>query len=106
MNSPAIAVIGDGKMGRTIAEMVGRVEMLKVRTDLPPGKVRSLDLSALLYKDTQPHYSIKNELTPTAKTLQSAVLLNDLLDKKLLAATYDAVHFDAVDQVLRPLFDV
>ena len=88
---------------RTIAEMVGRVEMLKVRTDLPPGKVRSLDLSALLYKDTQPHFSMKNELSTAKITLQSTVLLNGLLDKKLLAAAYDAVHFAQPFQGASPI---
>jgi glutamate synthase (NADPH) large chain len=36
---------------RTVQEMVGKVERLKLSKDLPEGKSRKLDLSALLYKD-------------------------------------------------------
>jgi len=73
--------------------MVGRVEMLKMRSDLPPGKARLLDLSALLYKDTQPHYSLKNDPKPALTVRQSDILLDGLLDKKLLAESYEALHF-------------
>ncbi len=88
---------------RTVADMVGRVEMLKVRNDLPPGEVRSLDLSALLYKDTQPHFSIKREAAPDAVSLQSDMLLTGILDKKLLAESYDALHFAQPFQSSSPI---
>ena len=88
---------------RTIADMVGCVEMLKVRSDLPPGKVRSLDLSALLYKETQPHFSRKDAFTPAVVSRQSDVLLEGLLDKKLLATAYDALHYARPFQATSPI---
>ena len=78
---------------RTVADMVGCVEMLKVRRDLPPGKTRLLDLSAILYKDTQPHFSTRAALAPKAVARQSEVLLAGVLDKQLLLAAHEQLHY-------------
>lgn len=40
---------------RTINEMVGQSQLLKVRTDLQHWKLRNLDLSPVLYQETVPH---------------------------------------------------
>jgi glutamate synthase (NADPH/NADH) large chain len=65
---------------RTVTEMVGRVEMLRERSDLPAGKARRLDLSALLYKETTPVYY---EPEKTADTRPSDHLLKNRLDYKI-----------------------
>ena len=90
---------------RTVSDMVGHVEMLKVRNDLPPGKARSLDLNALLYKETQPHFSTKDGIFTPVSSRQSEVLLEGLLDKKLLAEAYDALHFAQPFQSTSPIYN-
>lgn len=61
--------------------MVGRVEMLRERNDLPPGKAHRLDLRALLYKETAP---ASEESTPaTSNSLSSDSLHAGRLDSKL-----------------------
>ena len=67
---------------RTVEEMVGRVEMLRERNDLPPGKVQRLDLRALLYKETAPAY-FDESMPATATTLSSDSLLAGRLDSKI-----------------------
>ncbi len=88
---------------RTVNEMVGCVEMLKMRSDLPTGKVRLLDLSALLYKETQPHFSTKDGLFTPVSARQSEVLLEGLLDKTLLEEAYDALHYAQPFQSTSPI---
>ncbi|MCC6412322.1 MAG: glutamate synthase large subunit, partial [Saprospiraceae bacterium] len=65
---------------RTVAEMTGQVEMLRVRSDLPAGKVRKIDLSALLFKETEPVYADEGH----AGDLSSQHLLSGRLDQTIM----------------------
>ncbi len=69
---------------RTVAEMVGRVEMLRERRDLPPGKARRIDLQPLLFKQTAPAAPPAMD-RPLAGQRASDQLLTDRLDAKISA---------------------
>jgi glutamate synthase (NADPH/NADH) large chain len=68
----------------TIDEMVGRVEMLKKRGDIAPGKARLLDLSPLLFKETLPLYHPQPISRADQPNQNSNTLLDGLLDHRLI----------------------
>ncbi len=74
---------------RRVDEMVGRVEMLRERHDLPPGKARLLDLSALLHKETAPVYFDAQKAPHPARASDS--LLNERLDLTLARLAAQAI---------------
>ena len=63
---------------RTINEMVGKVEMLKVKKELKHWKYKAVDLSPLLYKETA------DETVGQYKTVEQDHGLTDILDRKLI----------------------
>jgi glutamate synthase (NADPH) large chain len=64
---------------RTINEMVGRVEMLRLKKDIENWKYRTLDLSPILYKQAL------DDTTATIKTLEQDHGIAHVLDRKLIA---------------------
>ncbi|MCK6694142.1 MAG: glutamate synthase large subunit, partial [Thermoanaerobaculia bacterium] len=85
---------------RTVAEMVGRTEMLRERSDLPPGKAQRLDLRALLYKETVPHYF--GEI-PADTALSSEQLLKNRLDFKIAALAAQSIRKAAPYETALPI---
>jgi glutamate synthase (NADPH) large chain len=63
---------------RTINEMVGKVEMLKLKKDLKHWKYKAVDLSPILYKEPA------DESVGQYKTIQQDHVLGDILDRKLI----------------------
>ncbi|MCC6460104.1 MAG: glutamate synthase large subunit [Saprospiraceae bacterium] len=71
------------KLGfRSVADMVGCVEMLRERSDLPAGKWQRLDLSRLLFKETAPVY-VDTSAPRRVAGLSSDSLLSGRLDTKI-----------------------
>ncbi len=71
---------------RTLAELVGRVERLKARTDLPPGKARRLQLGALLALPAGPRSNVRRCDTAQRKDVA------DHLDLQLLPLLEPAIE--------------
>ena len=63
---------------RTVNEMVGKVEMLKVRKEVSNWKYKSLDLSPILYKEPA------DESVGQYKKIQQDHVIEDVLDRKLI----------------------
>jgi glutamate synthase (NADPH) large chain len=63
---------------RTINEMVGKVEMLKVKKELKHWKYKAVDLSPILYKETA------DETVGQYKMVEQDHGLEDILDRKLI----------------------
>ncbi len=63
---------------RTVNEMVGKVEMLKMRKEVSNWKYKSLDLSPILYKEPA------DESVGQYKKIQQDHVIEDVLDRKLI----------------------
>jgi glutamate synthase (NADPH) large chain len=63
---------------RTINEMVGKVEMLKLKSDIGHWKYRTLDLSPILYKEPS------DETVGLYKMVEQDHDIKDILDRKLI----------------------
>ena len=63
---------------RTVNEMVGHAEVMKVRKDVPFWKLKDLDLSAILYQENVP------ERIGVYKQMQQDYEMDEILDWKLL----------------------
>lgn len=74
------------KLGfRTIDEMVGQTDVLKVRHDINHWKFKDLDLKPILYKESAPAH------VGTFKQIEQDHNLNEVLDWKLLKAAGPAI---------------
>ena len=75
---------------RTINEMVGKTEILKIRNNIEHWKLKDLDLSPILYKEYTP------DSIGTFKQVEQEHELESVLDRKLIEAAYDAIHCNEV----------
>lgn len=71
---------------RTVDEMVGRVELLKVTKDLEHWKYRHLDLSPILYKEPA------DETVGQRKLVEQDHGIDQVLDRKLIARAQEALN--------------
>ncbi len=80
---------------RTVDEMVGRVEMLKLRPELGHWKYRGLDLSPILYKEPV------DESVPQYRQEEQDHGLDKVLDRKLIEYARPALdHGQRVETIL------
>jgi glutamate synthase (NADPH/NADH) large chain len=78
---------------KTVNEMVGKVEMLRFKKDRPHWKLKGLDLSPILYKETE------NAETGQFKAKEQDHELENVLDRTLIKAAKSALEKgQAVDQ--------
>ena len=71
---------------RTVNEMVGRVEHLKMNKDVEHWKYRSLDLSPILYKE------VADETVGLYKRVEQDHGIDDVLDRRLITAANNALE--------------
>jgi len=71
---------------RTINEMVGRTDLLRVRQDVDHWKVKKLDLSPLLYRESA------GEGVGLYKQIEQDFELEKVLDWKLISASAPSLH--------------
>src|SRR5690606_11907417 len=64
---------------RTVNEMVGKVEMLKMRKDIEHWKYKHLDLSPILYKEAA------DESVKLYKTKEQDHKIDNVLDRRLIS---------------------
>ncbi|WP_116105572.1 glutamate synthase large subunit [Lewinella sp. IMCC34191] len=70
---------------RTVNEMVGRVEHLKMNSEVEHWKYRSLDLSPILYKE------VADETVGLYKRVEQDHGIDDVLDRRLITAAKNAL---------------
>jgi glutamate synthase (NADPH/NADH) large chain len=63
---------------RTVSEMVGHTEVMKVRKDIPYWKLKDLDLSPILYQENIPEH------VGVYKQIEQDYEMDDILDWKLI----------------------
>ncbi|QSE98870.1 glutamate synthase large subunit [Fulvivirga lutea] len=71
---------------RTINEMVGKTEVLKIRNNIEHWKLKDLDLSPILYKEYTP------DSIGTFKQIEQDHELDNVLDRQLIASAKEAIH--------------
>ncbi len=89
------------KLGfRRVDEMIGRVDMLQPRKDVSHWKAKHVDLSALLYRQRVP------KTIATRRVAEQDHPLDDILDRKLIELSKDALEKQKLVRATLPIWNV